>query len=301
MDVSIIIVNYKTFKLTKNTIISVIQNTKDLEYEIIVVDNASNDNSIEKIQEYFKDQIIVIKNDKNIGFGSANNCGIKISKGKYVFLLNSDTILLNNAIKYLFEFMENNPRAAITGGNLYDLNLNPTHSYSEIPSLKTQFNSQFNYIEKIYKRILGKRSDFNYTMEPKKVGYITGADMMIRRNILLEVGFFDEDFFMYSEEAELTSRIKKLNMDVYSIPYAKIIHLESKSTRVKLSKVKMMQESYYKYFYKVYGMNSLKFAYLIFHYGTYLKAILTFNKLYLDIIKINKDEFLKFLNSVKKD
>ena len=129
MDVSIIIVNYNTLELTKNTIDSVNEKTKDLNYEIILVDNASTDGSVEFFEKEYKNKIIFIKNDENLGFGRANNRGIKIAKGKYVFLLNSDTLLINNAIKILFDFMEKNNNCGVCGGNLYTLTLQPTNSF----------------------------------------------------------------------------------------------------------------------------------------------------------------------------
>ena len=104
MDVSVIIVNYNTLELTKNTIESVFEKTIEVSYEIILVDNASTDGSVEFFENNYKDKIILIKNNENLGFGRANNKGIEIAKGKYIFLLNSDTLLINNAIKILFDF-----------------------------------------------------------------------------------------------------------------------------------------------------------------------------------------------------
>ena len=144
VDVSVIVVNYNTLELTKNTINSVIEKTRDLNYEIILVDNASTDGSVEFFEREYTDKVIFIKNSENLGFGRANNKGIEISKGKYVFLLNSDTLLINNAIKILFDFMEKNKDCGICGGNLYDLEMNPMHSYKQrIPNLITLINYYF--------------------------------------------------------------------------------------------------------------------------------------------------------------
>jgi len=105
MDVSIIIVNYKTFAYTKDAIASVFEKTEDVAYEVIVVDNNSPDGSGKEIQEYFNDKITFIQSPENLGFGRANNLGAKCSNGKYLFFLNPDTILLNNAPKILFDFL----------------------------------------------------------------------------------------------------------------------------------------------------------------------------------------------------
>ena len=107
MDVSVIIVNYNTVELTKQCILSIYNQTKDVNFEIIVVDNNSEDNSVKIIENNFP-QVILINNSDNIGFGRANNLGVEIAKGKYIFFLNSDTILLNNAIKIFVDYMRKN-------------------------------------------------------------------------------------------------------------------------------------------------------------------------------------------------
>ena len=102
IDVTIILVSFNTKNYTKNTIDSILKNTEYLKYEIIVVDNASDDGSPEMI-EFFFPEIILIKNNKNIGFGKANNLAFKIARGKYFLLLNTDTLLLNNAVKIFYK------------------------------------------------------------------------------------------------------------------------------------------------------------------------------------------------------
>lgn len=301
MDVSIIIINYNTLELTKNTINSVVEKTKDINYEIILVDNASTDGSVEYFEKNYKDKIIFLKNEENLGFGRANNKGIEVAKGKYTFLLNSDTLLINNAIKILFDYMEFNSEVGVCGGNLYDGELNPVHSYlKKIPSIKTEINYFFNILGKIVKKIFKKRDDFNYSESVREVGYITGADMMIRKNILEKVGIFDEIFFMYSEEAELTYRIKQARYKIMSVPKARIVHLEGKSTKFKENRYHMYLESKYKYYYKIYGIKSCKNFYLISQLGYLLRGISTFNKDYFKILKINFKEYKKFQEKRKE-
>lgn len=303
MDVSIIIVNYNTLELTKNTINSVIEKTKNLVYEIILVDNASTDGSVDFFEKKYKDKIIFIKSNENLGFGRANNKGIKIAKGKYIFLLNSDTLLINNAIRILFEFMEKNNDCGVCGGNLYTKDLKPTHSYfAELPylTLKTEIEYCLNF----YKILTKKYDHFNYSPSPKKVGVISGADMFIRKSILEKTGYFDIDFFMYSEEVELTYRIFKSGYLSFSVPDAKIIHLESQSFIFKEKKFKMLLESKYKYFYKTANLKTCKYLFYISQFGYFLRMILTFKRDYLKIMKINKEEYTKFLlnyNFLKKD
>ncbi|STO30816.1 dTDP-Rha:alpha-D-GlcNAc-pyrophosphate polyprenol, alpha-3-L-rhamnosyltransferase [Fusobacterium necrogenes] len=302
MDVSIIIVNYNTLDLTKNTIESVFEKTKGLNYEVILVDNASTDGSIEFFENSYKDKVIFIKNNENLGFGRANNKGIEIAKGKYIFLLNSDTLLKNNAIKILYDFMEKNNNCGICGGNLYTLNNDPLHSFfPDLPyvTIKTEAIVYLNFIEKICRKILKRKRDFNYTNTPKVVGCITGADMMLRKSILDKVGIFDEDFFMYSEEIELTYRVYRSGYLSYSVPEAKIIHLEGKSITFKENRFRMGLESKYKYFYKTSNLKICKYAYYISQLGHLLSLILRINKDYWKMYKINKEEYKKFLENYK--
>lgn len=292
MDVSVIIVNYNTLELTKNTIESVFKKTEGLNYEVILVDNASTDGSVEYFENNYKEKIIFIQNRENLGFGKANNKGIEIAKGKYIFLLNSDTLLINNAIKILFDFMEQNIECGVCGGNLYDRDNKPVHSFKkELVNIYSDFDFIKNFILKfIYK----KRMDFNYTNKNIEVGYITGADMFIRKKILEKVGIFDSDFFMYFEETELTARIKSSGKKIISVPQAKIIHLEGKSTQFKERKFRMFTESKYKYFYKVFSLREVKLAYYI----SQLKYLIPLNDGWMKL-KINKEEYQKFLQNYK--
>lgn len=295
MNVSVIMVNYNTLELTKNAINSLVEKTKDIDYEIILVDNASKDGSHEYFSNLKLENFKYIQSGSNLGFGKANNLGYKQAKGEYIFLLNTDTLLVNNAIKILYETIRKENKIGIVGGNLYDINMKPGHSFlKEIYSLKTEVYASFGFFLNIPKKISKlflkeKREDFNYTNNVMEVGYITGADMLIKKECIEKVGFFDPDFFMYFEETELTSRIKKAGYKVLSVPEAEIIHLEGKSTKFKEQKIRMFNESKFKYFEKVYGNEIKNKVYKINKVSNLLKFLLTFNKNYLKIMKINKN------------
>lgn len=241
MDISIIIVNYNTERLISNCINSIYEKTKDVTFEVIVIDNASkNDTSILKYDK----RIIYIESKRNLGFGGANNLGAKFAKGKYLFFLNPDTLLINNAIHILYNYLENNQDVGICGGNLYDINKNPTHSYRIIPP---------GVLSEIYTLTLGFpfkyfiHENFNPTLKPIRVTYITGADLLIRATLFNKIGGFNQQFFMYFEETFLCREISKLKYKIYNIPQAKIIHYEGKSFEWKQQREKMYLESRKKY------------------------------------------------------
>ncbi len=237
MDVSIIIINYNTFELSKNAIESIFQHTQNLAYEIILVDNASPDSSGEKLKEYFGDKIVYIQSGGNLGTSKAFNLGVKSAKGKYVLWLNSDILLVDNFIKTLKDYMDEHSECGICGGNVIDFDGNPAHSFRrELPSARTVRKDR-SIIRYALRKILKKKlsTEYNYTDKPMEVGYITGADMMTRRELLGRLGGFDERIFMYAEETEYTYRVKELGYTVVCVPYAKIKHLEGSSFSGKTS------------------------------------------------------------------
>lgn len=218
MDVSIIIINYNTREMTSACIDSVIDNTQDIEYEIILVDNASVDGS----KEFFKHdkRVKYIFNKYNKGFGAGNNVGAKYAKGKYVFLLNSDTLLKNNAIKIFFDFSEAHPNPCVCGGWLIDRDGNPNVSAIPFPrmSIIEFLRSKF-----FKKQILNHSRDL-------EVDAICGADMFLPKKIFDKIGGFDENIFMYGEEIELQFRLRKMNIKSLIIEGPEIVHFGGGST-----------------------------------------------------------------------
>lgn len=246
-DVSIIIINYNTLNMTLECIESVLLNTSEINFEIILVDNASIDGS----KEYFEkdSRIKYIYNEKNLGFGRANNIGIDISSGRNILFLNSDTILMNNAVKIMSDFLDATSSVGACGGNLYTLNGAPNVSFRrQLPSVYDSLNG---VLLNVPNRLLFRRNQyFNYSMDPIDVGFVCGADMMVKRNVLDKVGYFNPLFFMYYEETELSYRIKK-HYKIMNIPQAKIVHLDGGSfdkNNISKEKQKRLSESKVLYF-----------------------------------------------------
>ncbi len=240
-DVTVIIVNYNTKELLRNCLTSLLKKTQDINIEVIVSDNGSVDGSIDMVRTLFP-QIILITNNKNIGFGKANNQALKIAKGKYIFYLNSDTELKNNAIKYFIDYwqLHENESLGALGSNLLDENNKYMHSFSTFPTykklifepIKFLFTSYIKSIIIIILRRIPKNIKIN--KEFKKyigdVGYITGADLFLLNNY---EAAFDERFFMYYEDCDLELRLAKKGKRRVIIDGPEIFHLENGSDKNK--------------------------------------------------------------------
>ncbi len=290
MDVSIIIVNYNTLQLTKNCINSVFEKTNGLEFEVILVDNASSDGS----KEYFEkdERIKYIYNSENVGFGRANNLGYKYAKGDYIFLLNSDTLLLNNAIYELVDFMNNHHEIAICGGQLFNSDMKKCNSYGLLlPSIKQEFDTLFRnrFSKRLRQKLVSDLSSDGFAT----IGYVIGADMMLRRDKIEEIGMFDPDFFMYYEETEMTYRYASRGYKSVFYPKAEIQHLEGKSFSFKEKRVKMFLSSR-RLYYKKTGHNNLYYYICTLVYIMYL-----ITSIIKDIFKGNKQSIFSSLQTIK--
>jgi GT2 family glycosyltransferase len=241
MDVSVIIVNYNTLTFLCNAIDSILLKTHSLDYEIIVVDNSSPDNPQKIIAGKYGSKVRYIALSENIGFGRANNVGIKAARGKNIFLLNPDTILINNAIEILSRYLDNHHETGIAGGNLYNEKMLPAYSYRRFfPSVFWELNDLFFCLPE--KVVFGKNAHFNNTDREICVAHITGADLMIPRRILETEDSFDPDYFVYFEETDLAYRIHRRGYRIKSIPQAKIMHVEGGSFTDKA----VRNENYYR-------------------------------------------------------
>lgn len=275
IDVSIIIVNYNTKMLLKQCLEFVLEKTHDLEYELIIVDNASTDDSLQMLRDEFPN-VILIASSENLGFGRANNEGIKIAKGRNILFLNPDTKLINNAIKILSDFIDTSDKIGACGGNLYDEMMQPTHSFQRLfPSIMYELNSLLLNIP--LKIFYGKNTDFNTKDSPLCVAYITGADLMVKSEIIKKIGGFNPSFFMYYEETELCYRIKNAKYKIISIPDAMIQHLEGKSfgqEKISPKRIKMILDSRYIFYKNCYSKLYGKIVDIIFNLNVYSRLFI---------------------------
>ncbi|MBP5318402.1 MAG: glycosyltransferase family 2 protein [Paludibacteraceae bacterium] len=230
IQVSILMVNYGTAALMQAAVDSVVRQVpQQVGYEFVLVDNASQPDEVRQIPAQFPgQQIQVLCLDQNVGFGGANNAGYALCHGAYIFFLNPDTLLRNDAVGILCSYLGQHPEVGACGGNLFDAQGLPAHSHMLLPpSLKLEWSILFG--DRWVEWWCGRSFSHNYTGQPLEVAYITGADLLVRRSVLEQVGLFDPAFFMYYEETDLCKRIHDAGYRVMNVPQSEIVHLEGAS------------------------------------------------------------------------
>lgn len=232
MKLSIIIVNWNTVELTTQAFDAVFKETTGFEYEVILVDNHSSDNSVEVIKKKFP-QVRLIENSENRGFGKANNQAMQIAQGDYIFLLNSDTIILDHAINRLVSYLDQHPDVMCVGPRLLNKDLTFQHACRRnLPNPENAFFHLFG-LAKIFTKSKTVTAYKKFTDDPlitEPVEAISGAAMMFRREVFETIGGFDEMFFMYAEDLDLCKRIKDKGWKTVYVSDARIIHLGGASS-----------------------------------------------------------------------
>ncbi|MDB4082706.1 glycosyltransferase family 2 protein [Vicingaceae bacterium] len=233
MKLSVIIVNYNVQYFLENCLNSVCNSSKNIEFEVIVVDNNSVDGSLEMLKEKFPHTYVIVNKD-NKGFSKANNQAIKIAKGEYVVLLNPDTVVEENTFKLCCDFMDANPKSGGLGVKMLDGNGNflpeskrglptPAVAFYKIFGLSALFPKS----EKFGQYHLGHLSkDENHEIE-----ILSGAFMMMRQSLLDKIGLLDESFFMYGEDIDLSYRITQAGYTNHYFSGTQIIHYKGESTK----------------------------------------------------------------------
>lgn len=246
--VSVIIVSYNTKELTRNCLRSLFEQTVGIDFEVIVSDNGSQDGSIDMIRTEFP-QVIVIENGKNLGFGKANNCAASVATGKYLFFLNSDTVLLNNALKCFCDAAEQED--CVLGTYLCDYLGDSMHSYGNFtqPFLFMLKKNIYDFYPCVLKKRLAQiqKNLVQECLSERYVDFITGADLFISKKHFDAVHGFDERYFMYFEDDDLCRKCMKIGINRKLITSPKIMHLEGASSTVKLKKLLIQDDSFFVY------------------------------------------------------
>lgn len=252
MDLSISIVNWNGRDLLDNCIASVLTAAKGTEWEVIVVDNASSDDSLEMLRKKHP-EVEVIANSDNAGFARANNQAYGQSSGRYFMLLNPDTVCLPGSLPELVRFMDMHPKAGACG----PLVLNPDHtlqySWARFPSLVTEALG-----------ILDRRlspgglrpdtADAVRALGPFETDWAGGCALVVRREAIEQIGLMDESFFMYSEETDWCCRLSKAGWRIWVVPTAEIVHLGGQSSKLAAAEcINHLYNSKTAYFRKHHG------------------------------------------------
>jgi len=247
MKLSIVIVSYNTKKLLDNCLKSILAN--NFNCQIIIVDNNSSDGSPAMIRKKYS-QITLIANKKNVGFGRANNIGAKKAKGEIIFFLNSDTIVPCGTLKKLVKFFNDHPQIGIIGPKVILKNgsLQP-YSFGDDPTLYGLIKS----------KLMKKRS----WAKTKRVDWVTGAALAIRRQLFNDLFGFDENIFMYFEDNDLCLRARQMGFKVYLDAETSIIHLGGKSADDSKAKKDIYFQSQDYFFSKHYGLTGKLFLKLM--------------------------------------
>ena len=275
MKLSIIIVSWNVKKVLTNCIGSIEENSASEPFEVIVVDNASSDRTVEFVRNKFPD-VVIIANSQNLGFAAANNQGIEKSQGEYILLLNPDTIVHSGSLDVLIEFMDENEDVGICGPQLLNQDGTIQSSARCFPTFRGALYRHtalrfLHIFREEYKKWLMKGFDHKSQMD---VDQIMGAALMIKRTIIDHIGAMDERFFMYYEEVDLCYKVKQAGWRVVFMPEVAIIHLGGQSSgQIPVKKQMMAITSLLKFFRKHRGKSITAVFNCIFKPAIILRAI----------------------------
>lgn len=250
LDLSIVIVNWNTREFLDRCLASIHKSLSGLRFEVIVADNNSSDGSAKMIREKYP-RVRLIENKMNYGFARANNQAIGESRGRYVLVLNSDTILFSGTIEKLIEFMDGRKEAGAVSPRILNVDGSIQSQGRDLPSLSSTFLQYFlpHRIYRIIEDLLRRQKG-----EILQVDGLSGSAMLIRKKALLSVGLFDEKLPLYAEDIDLCYRIKKAGWKMYCCANVSISHLEGASTSLVPVKSKVKADiAPYAYFEKHYG------------------------------------------------
>lgn len=286
-QVSVVIINYNSSKYT----IDCIKSIKDvvesiIDYNIVVIDNNSDIEDYKKLKTIVEKQqdIKLIRSKVNLGFSGANMLAVQHTNSEYVFFLNNDTILLNDCISILYNFMKSNKDVGVCTGQMFNTDLSFHHSFNYFPTLSIRLLGSGLMRSFKPEKYPNKKKEY---AEPLRVDYVTGAAMFIDYSKFAEIGGFDTNYFLYCEEEDIAMLMKQNNYDIYLVPEAKFVHHMGKST---IRNFNIEKENYISrlYFHKKHS-NTL--AYSLHKFLYFLKNI---KKFYKDINFIKLSFFIIF-------
>lgn len=232
MDLTVIILNFNTCDLLKSCLKSIFDKSWKHKIGVMVVDNASFDGSVEMVKKNFP-KALLIESNKNLGFTGGNNLGLRKVKTRYALLLNSDTEVLDNSLDNLIDFMDRSD-CGISSCKLTDGEGNFQPNAGELPTPIPLF-LWLSGLDDILRKIIPLPSSYQerdkkYYTDEREVGWVSGAAMMVKNQVIQKIGYLDENIFMYGEDVEYCLRAKKSGFKIGWTKMAEIIHYGGKSS-----------------------------------------------------------------------
>jgi len=257
MDISIIIVNWNVREFLDRCLNSIFFYLKSREFEVIVVDNASSDGSVEMVKRKFS-QIKLIINKENYGFAKACNQGIKIAHGRYLFFLNPDSEVTNNTYDQVINFMESHSEVGVAGCYLYYPDRRIQTSFYRFTSLANLLGRALLLYSFLPRNALTGPLFSDYLRSNRSIGRVCGGAMVVRREAFEEVELFDESFFLYYEDEDLCYRMRQKGWKIAPIPDTKIIHHHNQSGRKNIRKaIFSTYQSQFLFYRKFHSLSKL--------------------------------------------
>ena len=230
IDLSVIIVSYNVEHFLYLCLESVYAATKNIQAEVIVIDNASADKSVDMVQKQFPSTRL-IANIENLGYGKANNQAAKLAKGRYLCILNPDTIVSQNTFEQFIELHESNPNLGISGPQLIDgTGQFLRESKRGLPTIQAAVFKSLGLF-KLSPSLFGQYYNLGLPQNQNgKTDVLVGAFMFLRKRLYDKLDGFDENFFMYGEDIDISHRSLKLGLTNFYLSEAKVIHFKGEST-----------------------------------------------------------------------
>ena len=254
VDLSLIIVSWNTRQLLSDCLRSVYESVRGISIEIFVVDNASTDGSPGLVRDRYSEAAL-IANTENVGFARANNQAIPKAKGRYVLLLNSDTVVPEGALNALVQGMDAHPEAVVCSPMLLNADSSPQFCWARFPGLPSELSGTLDLSQSPYPIADFADADKRAAMRPFAADWVGGACFLVRASALPAVGLLDEGYFMYSEETDWCRRFQEAGGKVLLVPAVTVTHLGGGSSRaVPLKTRERMYRSSLRFYRKSYGV-----------------------------------------------
>ena len=259
MDLSCIIVNYQQSESLKGCLNSIYQTIQEIDFEVIIIDNSEEDLGLQSLKENYP-KVQIVYNPTNVGFSKANNQAAKIARGKFLFILNPDTILKEQAINSMFRHIRSNMEIGALGPKVLNPDGSLQYSCRRYPTLWTGLFNRYSIFSRLFPQNRFTRRylmlDFEHN-ETSPVDWLSGCCLMIPKSVFEAVNGFDENYFLFNEDIDLCRMLNQSGKKVIYFPEAKVIHKVSTSNSKTTSRVIIQRHLGMMYYFKKYHSKNL--------------------------------------------